>query len=148
MDWLEVSNAFSLEIATNLQQSITDIHRSLRNIWLFLTGIYYPFFPFLYYTSALLNMLFPEEMFLAFFRKMASFSSNNMFDCSLSAGVSILRLSQRFHPANAHGTREQVFLPGVAHLSGEVRFVSESFFKGCLRSRITQEARFEKEYPT
>lgn len=48
-----------------------------------------------------------------------------MFDCLLSAGVSILRLSQWFHPANAHGTREQVFLPGVAHLSGEVRFVSE-----------------------
>lgn len=136
---LDVLHAFTL----NLQQSITVIHCSRMNILVYVTGIYCCFFQVLYYMPGSLKVIFPRGSVSTFLQKNSIFPSNNVFGCLLSAGVSILRLSQWFHPANAHGTREQVFLPGVTHLSGEVK---DLFFKSaCIRGKLIQEAHFEKE---
>lgn len=85
-------------MTTNLQQSITVLHRSLMNIWLFCNwNILQSLSILLLYISIRKGVwvFFLEEMFLAFFRKTAFFFPfNNVFDCLLSAGVSILRLSQ------------------------------------------------------
>lgn len=77
--WLVlVLNAFSLEMTTNLQQSITVLHRSLMNIWLFCNwNILQSLSILLLYISIRKGVwvFFLEEMFLAFFRKTAFFFS-------------------------------------------------------------------------